>query len=232
MSNSTKAFIISLVIHLSLFSIFIDFEQKKTEKKEVIVLNMNMIQNISQKELIQEPQVEKKTEEKIEEKAELEKKNQEIKPEAKKEIVKELKKETIKPKTEPIKEITKEPIKQEEIVQNIPTIKEIIDTPQKVEPQQNYQQKYIDDNLASIIVAIKKYKKYPLQAKKRGMTGIVLVKCTIRTDGKLENIKIIEPSKYELLDENSIEILEIASKEFVAPKRDVTISIPFNYSLD
>ena len=74
MSNSTKAFIISLVIHLSLFSIFIDFEQKKTEKKEVIVLNMNMIQNISQKELIQEPQVEKKTEEKIEEKAELEKK--------------------------------------------------------------------------------------------------------------------------------------------------------------
>lgn len=232
MSNSTKAFIISLVIHLSLFSIFIDFEQKKTEKKEVIVLNMNMIQNISQKELIQEPQVEKKTEEKIEEKAELEKKNQEIKPKAKKEIVKELKKETIKPKTEPIKEITKEPIKQEEIVQNIPTIKEIIDTPQKVEPQENYQQKYIDDNLASIIAAIKKYKKYPLQAKKRGMTGIVLVKCTIRTDGKLENIKIIEASKYELLDENSIEILEIASKEFVAPKRDVTISIPFNYSLD
>lgn len=232
MNNSRKAFFISLLIHASLFAMFIDFEQQKPEKKEVVVLNMNMIQNISQKEQIQETpqQVEKE----IEKEPEPEKQIKETKPEPVKEAIKKVKKEIIKPKTEPKKEITKEPVKEEikEIAQSVTTTKEITQTPQKVEPQENYQQKYIDDNLASIIAAIKKYKKYPLQAKKRGMTGIVLVKCTIRTDGKLENIKIIEPSKYELLDENSIEILEIASKEFVAPKRDVTISIPFNYSLD
>lgn len=230
MNNSRKAFFISLLIHASLFAMFIDFEQQKPEKKEVVVLNISMIQNISQKEQIQETpqQVEKEIEK------EPEKQIKKTKPEPIKEVIKKVKKEIIKPKTEPQKEITKEPVKEEikEIAQSVTTTKEITQTPQKVEPQENYQQKYIDENLASIIAAIKKYKKYPLQAKKRGMTGIVLIKCTIRTDGKLENIKIIEPSKYELLDENSIEILEIASKEFVAPKRDVTISIPFNYSLD
>ncbi|MDD2888526.1 MAG: energy transducer TonB [Aliarcobacter sp.] len=224
MNNSKKAFFISLLIHVSLFAMFIDFEQQKPEKKEVVVLNMNMIQNISQKEQIQETPQE--VEKEIAKEPEIEKQIKEIKPEPVKEV--------IKPKIEPKKEIAKEPIKEEikELVENIPTTKEIIQTPKKVEPQENYEQKYIDENLASIIAAIKKYKKYPLQAKKRGMIGKVLVKCTIKTDGKLENIKIIEASKYELLDENSIEILQIASKEFVAPKRDVTISIPFNYSLD
>ena len=235
MNNSRKAFFISLLIHASLFAMFIDFEQQKPEKKEVVVLNMSMIQNISQKEQIQEtPQ---QVEEKVEEKPEPEKQLKDTKPEPVKEVIKKVKKEIIKPKTEPKKELTKEPIKEEikevtQNVQNIPTTKEISQTPQKVEPQENYQQKYIDENLASIIAAIKKYKKYPLQAKKRGMIGKVLVKCTIKTNGELVDIKIIETSKYELLDENSIEILEIASKEFVAPKKDVTISIPFNYTLD
>ena len=228
MNNSKKAFFISLLIHASLFAMFIDFEQQKPEKKEVVVLNMNMIQNISQKEQIQE------TPQQVEKEIAKEPIKEEIKPEPVKEVIKKVKKEIIKPKIEPKKEIAKEPIKEKikELVENIPTTKEIIQTPQKIEPQENYEQKYIDENLASIIAAIKKYKKYPLQAKKRGMIGKVLVKCTIKTDGKLENIKIIEASKYELLDENSIEILQIASKEFVAPKRDVTISIPFNYSLD
>lgn len=228
MNNSKKAFFISLLIHVSLFAMFIDFEQQKPEKKEVVVLNMNMIQNISQKEQIQE------TPQQVEKEIAKEPIKEEIKPEPVKEVIKKVKKEIIKPKIEPKKEIVKEPIKEEikELVENIPTTKEIIQTPQKIEPQENYEQKYIDENLASIIAAIKKYKKYPLQAKKRGMIGKVLIKCTIKTDGKLENIKIIEASKYELLDENSIEILQIASKEFVAPKRDVTISIPFNYSLD
>lgn len=232
MNNSKKAFFISLLIHASLFAMFIDFEQQKPEKKEVVVLNMNMIQNISQKEQIQETPQE--VEKEIAKEPEIEKQIKEIKPEPVKEVIKKVKKEIIKPKIEPKKEIAKEPIKEEikELVENIPTTKEIIQTPKKIEPQENYEQKYIDENLASIIAAIKKYKKYPLQAKKRGMIGKVLVKCTIKTDGKLENIKIIEASKYELLDENSIEILQIASKEFVAPKRDVTISIPFNYSLD
>ena len=235
MNNSKKAFFISLLIHVSLFAMFIDFEEQKIEKKEVVVLNMNMIQNISQKEQIQETpqQVEKK----IEKESEPEKQIEETKPKPVKEVINKVKKEIIKPKSEPKKEIVKEPIKEEikevtQNVQNVPTTKEIIQTPQKVESQENYEKRYIDENLASIIAAIKKYKKYPLQAKKRGMTGQVLVKCTIKTDGRIENIRIIEASKYELLDENSMEILEIASKEFVAPKRDVTISIPFNYSLD
>ena len=110
--------------------------------------------------------------------------------------------------------------------------KEEVKITENIKPEPNYQQKYIDDNLASIIAAIKKHKKYPYQAKKQGMIGKVVIQCTITSNGIIQNIKIIEASKYELLNKNSIEILEIASKEFVSPKRDVTISIPFNYFLD
>ena len=34
MNNSKKAFFISLLIHASLFAMFIDFEQQKPEKKD------------------------------------------------------------------------------------------------------------------------------------------------------------------------------------------------------
>lgn len=236
MNNSTKAFIISLIIHVSLFGMFLDFEPQKIEKKEVVVLNMNMIQNISQieKEPIQE------TSQKVEDKIEQEEILEEPKPEPKKEIIKKIKKEIKKVKTEPLKKVKKEPkieekkevVKKEEVNQNLPTTKEPIQTPKKTESEENYQQKYLDDNLASIIKAIKKYKNYPYQAKKRGMTGKVIIQCTIKTNGKIENLKIIEASKYTLLNENSLEILTKASKEFVAPKKDVTLSIPFNYELN
>ncbi|QKF78182.1 energy transducer TonB [Arcobacter defluvii] len=228
MNNSLKAFIISLLIHASLFAMIFNFEEPKPEKKELIILNMNMIQNISQvqkQEIQQIPEIEKKIEEKV------------IEPEPikeptpiKKEIPKKIEKKTEKPKIKPLKKI-EESKKMEEITEKVIT-KEEIKKIEKVKTEPNYQQKYLDDNLASIIKAIKKYKKYPLQAKKRGMIGKTLIQCTITTSGKLINIKILEGSKHNLLDENSIEILTKASKEFVAPQKDVTLTIPFNYELN
>ena len=64
------------------------------------------------------------------------------------------------------------------------------------------------------------------------MVGKTLIQCTITTSGKLIDIKILEGSKYDLLDENSLEILQLASKEFITPQKDVTLTIPFNYELN
>lgn len=232
MNNSLKAFIISFLIHISLFAVILNYETPKPEKKEIIILNMNMVQNITQakKQEVQEEIT--KVEEKI------------IEPEPtkeflpKKEVPKKVEKIINKQKNEPKKELPKKIIEKieekkesQEVIEKIQD-KEEVKITENIKPEPNYQQKYIDDNLANIIAAIKKHKKYPYQAKKQGMIGKVVIQCTITSNGIIQNIKIIEASKYELLNKNSVEILEIASKEFVAPKRNVTISIPFNYSLD
>lgn len=236
MNNSLKAFIISFLIHVSLFAVILNYETPKPEKKEIIVLNMNMVQNITQakKQEVQEEIT--KVEEKIEEKVIESEPTKELLP--KKEVVKKIEKVINKQKDEPKKELPKKIIEKieekkefQEVVEKIQD-KEEVKITENIKPEPNYQQKYIDDNLASIIAAIKKHKKYPYQAKKQGMIGKVVIQCTITSNGIIQNIKIIEASKYELLNKNSIEILEIASKEFVSPKRDVTISIPFNYFLD
>jgi len=231
MNNSLKAFIISFFVHASLFAVILNYEAPKPEKKELIVLNMNMVQNMVQVQKQETPQEEspKEVEKKIEEKVIESETAKEPTPIQKKVIPKEVKKTKIEPKKE-VRE-KKEIVKTQEPIQP-PIPKEIPKNVENIIPEPNYQQKYLDDNLASIIKAIKKYKKYPLQAKKRGMVGKTLIQCTITTSGKLIDIKILEGSKYDLLDENSLEILQLASKEFITPQKDVTLTIPFNYELN
>lgn len=231
MNNSLKAFIISFFVHASLLAVILNYEAPKPEKKELIVLNMNMVQNMVQVQKQETPQEEspKEVEKKIEEKVIESETAKEPTPIQKKVIPKEVKKTKIEPKKE-VRE-KKEIVKTQEPIQP-PIPKEIPKNVENIIPEPNYQQKYLDDNLASIIKAIKKYKKYPLQAKKRGMVGKTLIQCTITTSGKLIDIKILEGSKYDLLDENSLEILQLASKEFITPQKDVTLTIPFNYELN
>lgn len=231
MNNSLKAFIISLLIYTFLFIVIFNYEIKKPEKKELIVLNMNMIQNIvqAQKQEIQE--------EKIPESEQIKESEPVIEPEpikeplVKKELPKKIEKQ--KPKKEPPKKVQElKEVQKTEVLNENTIVKEEPKNIEKIDSEPNYQQRYIDNNLANIIAAIKKYKKYPFQAKKLRMTGTAVIQCTITTSGKVINVKIIESSKYDLLDENSLEILQLASKEFIPPKKEVTLNIPFNYELN
>ncbi|XQC04867.1 TonB family protein [Arcobacter cryaerophilus gv. pseudocryaerophilus] len=61
--------------------------------------------------------------------------------------------------------------------------------------------------LAKVKNKIEKNKVYPKVAKRLNQTGKVIVSFDILKDGKVTNIKIINKSKFEKLDEASIELL-------------------------
>lgn len=235
--NNFKAFIISLLIHISLFATFLEYQMPKKEEKELIVLNMNMVNEITkikkQTEKKQQTdtkkqkkQIEKKVEKKIEKKVvkkQVKKQIKETTPVKKilkpKKIVEKKSVETVEKKVENTFKEVKKSVKKEESIK-------------RVKSGETYQEKYIKNNLADIIAAIKKYKNYPYLAKKRGMEGKVLIKCIITASGKIKNIQIIEKCNFDILNKNSIDILKLASKEFKAPKKDISLTIPFSYYLN
>ncbi|WP_419769265.1 MAG: energy transducer TonB [Candidatus Marinarcus sp.] len=225
MNHTLKAFIISFIIHASLFGTFLELQKPEPKKKEMIILSMNMIHEMTQIKQENRPkeQVTTKEQKKQEKKKEIKpiKAQPKPKPQPKKITPKKIEKE-IQKKEPPKKEELKKSVLQEKKEEQI----------KRVKSGESYQQQYLKNNLASIIAAIKKHKKYPYKAKKHNMEGKVLIECTITNNGKLKNIHILEASKFTLLNENSIEILRIASKEFESPKQEVTLTIPFNYYLN
>lgn len=221
-SRTFKAFIISLFIHISLFATFIQWENEPIEKKNLVVIDMNMIHQSTQLKKVQEKKEHTSTQKQLKQ---IEQKEKVIKKEVKKpEKNRPIKKEALEKKPEPKKE--KKTIKPQQ------KLKKQEESKKRVKSGESYQQQYIKNNLAHIIAAIKKYKTYPYIAKKRGYEGKVLLQVHINTDGSITNIQLQKSAPFKILNENSIEILKRASKEFMRPQKPITLSIPFNYYLD
>jgi protein TonB len=230
MKNSLTAFIISLLVHISVFAAIL-YTPIQIKEKETVILSMNMISEIVQtkKQVEQKQEVTTKEQKKQVEEKKIEKIQKKVEP-VKKEPkpVKKIKKP--KPKKKIVKKEPKKEIKKP--VAKVTSQKKQEESIKRVKSGENYQEKYIKTNLESIIAAIKKHKNYPYLAKKRGFEGKVVVQCTIMANGKIKDIKIIDECKYDILNKNSIKILKLASKEFEAPKKDVQLTIPFNYYLN
>lgn len=226
-SRTFKAFIISLFIHVSLFATFIQWENEPLEKKNLVVIDMNMIHQSTQLKKVQEKKEHTSTQKQLKqvEQKEVKPKEKATKKEVKKpEKKRPIKKEALEKKPEPKKE--KKTIKPQQ------KLKKQEESKKRVKSGESYQQQYIKNNLAHIIAAIKKYKTYPYIAKKRGYEGKVLLQVHITANGQISNIKLLKASPFKVLNENSIDILKQASKEFQVPKKPVTLTIPFNYYLD
>ena len=90
--------------------------------------------------------------------------------------------------------------------------------------------------LAKVQAKIEKNKVYPKVAKRLNQTGKVIVSFDILKDGKITNIKIIDKSKFEKLDEASIELLtNIGFFEAIPNELNKTvwnIQIPINYQIN
>ena len=97
---------------------------------------------------------------------------------------------------------------------------------------QNLENEY----LAKVKNKIEKNKVYPKVAKRLNQTGKVIVSFDILKDGKVTNIKIINKSKFEKLDEASIELLtNIGFFEAIPNELNKTvwnIQIPINYQIN
>lgn len=107
---------------------------------------------------------------------------------------------------------------------------------QQQTPQTNsYQSVSLTGNsefLKEIKSAIDEALIYPRQARKMRMSGEVLVEFTWTKDKKLENLKILKPSKYDFLNKSALETIRIASKKFPQYEKTFHIRIPLIYKLN
>ncbi|QAR33428.1 energy transducer TonB [Geovibrio thiophilus] len=84
---------------------------------------------------------------------------------------------------------------------------------------------------ARLTDGIGRNKKYPYAARRRGYEGTVLLKLNIDCEGRLQGLKMVESSGFDVLDS---EALSLASSVFPIREKlpePVTLLIPISYSL-
>ena len=243
MKRYLNSFFITSFLYLSIALIFINvindvsFETKKEEESITkISLNSVAIQKVEEvtkeieKEIVTEPIIEKIVEKPAPKVIEKPKK-------VEKKIVKQEK---------PIEKIVEKPApkvveKENENIEKMAVAEQneistkqesIIQSNSNNERNKNLESEY----LAKVQAKIEKNKVYPKVAKRLNQTGKVIVSFDILKDGKITNIKIIHKSKFEKLDEASIELLtNIGFFEAIPNELNKTvwnIQIPINYQIN
>ncbi len=230
MVRHSNSLLISLFIHASLLLILFFawksyFEVEKEEQKKIclklcsVELSKNAI----------EPKEAQKAE------AVMQKKPREIK---KVEEVKEVKEEKkVEKKIEVVAEVKlmKAPVAKiikDEVIADILSEKLVKIQKPLVEQKiaQNIQNEYDEINKQKIAELIKENLYYPINARKRNITGLVKVSFTLGIDAKVCNIKIVE-SGSDILSRAAIKTIEDLSTKFPKPPKEITLSIPINYNL-
>lgn len=92
------------------------------------------------------------------------------------------------------------------------------------------EKKYIDENIDKIIQLLQENLYYPRSARKRGITGEVIVRFTLLEDSSVRDI-IIVSSKREILSRAAQRTIEKLSGEFPKPSEMMVLHIPIMYSL-
>ena len=227
------SFLYSMVGAIFLYAMSeIKIEPKKEEIITKISLNSVAVQKIEKK--IVEPIIEQKPEPVIEKIVE--------KP-APKVIEKPKKLEKVVKKEKPIEKIVEKPVekvaeKTEKSIEENPVVTQTTpNTNPVIESISKAQIDSIEDAYLSKVKAkIEKNKVYPKIAKRLNQTGKVVVSFDILKDGKVINIRIIQNSKFEKLDEASIELLtKIGFFEAIPNELNKTvwnIQIPINYQIN
>ncbi len=90
----------------------------------------------------------------------------------------------------------------------------------------------LEDKLELIVSAIYKYIEYPYIAREMGWEGTVKVAFTLLPDGSVENLRIVESSGYEVLDNTALETVLKASKEFPKVGERIDVIVPIEYTLE
>ena len=113
----------------------------------------------------------------------------------------------------------------------IPT-KTVIPTPQPPStPPINVEKEFINEHLGEIRGLLLQNLKYPKMAQKLKMQGEVRIAFSLNSDGSVEDIKIIESSGFDLLDEDARTLIEKTASRFPKPSKSVRISVPLSYVL-
>ncbi|MDY3201541.1 MAG: TonB family protein [Arcobacter sp.] len=255
------AFIISISLHLLLLKKYKDKElPENTPKKEIVEkksdvkfvkLKKNEIQKTeiekieTQVEKIEKPQITKKVEtvkkeikenkstpKKIDKKVERKK---EIDIEKSKKFQKSILQEQIVKENNSLQEKTLENF----LSQKEPINKEILNELERLygEEYQNFtkvQKAYLEKNLNNFQVITQRVLDrlgYPKLAAKLKIGGINIVEFMFHPDGSISGLKIINSSGYAVLDDYTIELIEIAYKDYPRPTTPTKLRFKVFYRL-
>lgn len=106
------------------------------------------------------------------------------------------------------------------------------ETPKVVAPPApNVEKEFLDAHLGEIRSLLLQNLKYPANARRLKMQGEVRVAFTLNADGSVENIKVIESSGFDVLDEDAMKLIEKTASRFPKPTKSVRINAPLGYVL-
>ena len=96
--------------------------------------------------------------------------------------------------------------------------------------KENLVKEYIQINTNEISRLLKENLYYPRSARKRGITGKVVVRFILSVDARISNIEVLK-SKSKILSRAAIKTIQNLSGEFPKPQEDITLHVPIGYSL-
>ena len=93
------------------------------------------------------------------------------------------------------------------------------------------QRQFIKNNLSGIGRITQRYLKYPTIAGKMGQQGDNIVEFYLHPNGDISELKLLTPSGFRLLDDNSIHTIKIAYKDYPYPSVKTKIRIRVMYRI-
>ncbi len=144
-------------------------------------------------------------------------------------------------KAEPIPEVKKNVIEPEVIVADVVPVEKKQLVTVSVAPEQPIaestpypvitpEQSYMDEHLALIVSLLQKNLYYPRIARRRGITGEVMISFELTTEGKVKNAAVIS-GKYAVLNRAAMTTLERLYGELPHPEEHLSLQVPIQYRL-
>jgi len=96
--------------------------------------------------------------------------------------------------------------------------------------QEQVTKEYVEINTQKIAKLLRDNLYYPRSARKRGVTGKVIVKFTLSTNSKVSDVVVLE-SKSDILSRAATKTIQNLSGEFPKPNQEITLHVPIGYSL-
>lgn len=235
------AFIISISLHFFLFKKYNNDEFKKNNQIKQEVIKKSDVKFIKLKK--EEPIIEKKVElpeiqKEVVVKKEIQKKvenNKKIDFEKSKELQKKVLNEQIVNKKESLQDKTLEDF----LSQKQPINKEILNELQKLYGEEydkftKVQKAYLEKNLTNFQTITQRVLNrlgYPPLAAKLRIGGVNIIEFMFHPDGSITGLKVIDSSGYAVLDNYSVELIEIAYKDYPKPQTSTKLRFNVQYRL-
>lgn len=246
-----KIIILALIISISLhFLVFNKYNDEKFIKNEPIKESQTKSSDVNfvklkQKEIIEESkkvEVEKPIEKHIEKKPPLEKIEKKV--EVKKQIIdidksKKLQENILGEQIVNTKESLQNKTLENFLSQAEPIDKEILNELTKLYGEEyktftKVQKAYLEKNINNFQVITQRVLTrlgYPKLAAKLRISGVNIVEFMFHPDGSISDLKITNSSGYEVFDKYSLELIEIAYKDYPRPTTSTKLKFNVRYQL-